>query len=170
MGIEGAGGGFACLTRKPAEVGFPILGTYEYDDFGTPSAPRVNLTTDATGSYFQRHGVSPQPIEWGILYDPTANAPVGVESMVGAQILLIYKTLDAGVTECTPGLVCDPNNPMLYSDGVGEWQAAQLSVSFASGDDAGMMYILGERLKACDSPGNDGQKCQYRPGIKEYQP
>jgi hypothetical protein len=57
-----------CLVR---EVGYPIVGRYEYEGNGEPI---VVLNADGTG-LFQRHGVAPIPIEWGIQAD-AAGAPM----------------------------------------------------------------------------------------------
>lgn len=152
-GIKYAEEGFACLTRDPAVAGFPILGTYQYDDFGTFGPPIVELATSS--GKFQKHGVSAQAIEWGILMDPSTNAPVGAQTEFGAKILLFFKLTEPGTTECTPGLICDPNNSMTYTAGVGEWDAADLSISFTDQK----MYVLGEREKACETT------CQQKAGI-----
>lgn len=58
---------------------------------------------------FQKHGVTAQPISWGVLMGQDG-APVGQQSSHGAKLFLFYKLLEAGTAECTPGLVCDPNS------------------------------------------------------------
>lgn len=161
QGVKYAEEGFACLTANPAVVGFPVTGLYQYKATGgSLGAPIVQLDAAAgteplgTGK-FQKHGVSAQSIDWGIMMDPETKVPFGLQTVHGAKILLFYKLKEAGTTECTPDLICDPNNPMTFSDGVGQWDAADLSISF----DMQTMYVLGEREKTCET------ECKQKTGI-----
>jgi hypothetical protein len=160
VGVPYAEKGSVCLTQKEFS-GFPYHGTYWYDDSGTPSEPKVILET--TGSVFQPHGVTPRPIEWGVAVTPDGH-PIGQQSDHGAILYLFYKYTGSGRPACTPGIICDPSNTTEITTGMGEWDAAQLSVSF----DMGEMYIYGERILPCASKGGcqkmTGADAPYWPG------
>jgi hypothetical protein len=144
VGIPDAEDGAVCLTEENIS-GLPFLGTYDYDDFGTRSEPRVVLD-GATNSTFQAHGVTPRPIEWGVAVDQDGKA-IGQTGEGGAIVYLFFKYTQSGTTACTPGVICDPDNPMTVATDLNRWQAAQLSISFPKQE----MYVYGERILSCQN-------------------
>jgi hypothetical protein len=148
VGVPYAEDGYVCLTREPFD-GFPFLGLYEYDDFGTPSEPVVELRPQGQMSYFQAHGVTKRTIEWGVAIDPEGH-PIGQQSTNGAILYLFFQYTGTGMSGvCTPGLVCDPNNVKTVDTEMLKWKAAQLSMF--KDPDTGLlrMAVYGERLLEC---------------------
>ena len=71
---------------------------------------------------------------------------LGARGLLSRGRLSCYDpAFQAGTTECTPGLICDPKDIKTYSDGVNEWDAASLTVRYEDG----VMAIYGERELAC---------------------
>jgi hypothetical protein len=145
VGIPDAEKGQVCLTRTPV-TGFPFLGVYQYDDFGTRGEPVVRLwgEDDPEKSTFQAHGVTEREVNWGIAVHPDGRF-IGPQTEHGAIVFLFYNFKEPGYYKCTPGLICDETNHTAITADVGKWQAAQLSVSF----DMQQMYVYGERILEC---------------------
>jgi hypothetical protein len=150
VGLPYAESGTVCLTQTPL-TGFPFLGRYMYDDFGTPSEPEVFLD-GPSNSTFQSHGVSARPIQWGVAVNEDGKL-VGQSSANGAIVYLFYKFTGPGRETCTPGLICDPEETNPVTSEMNVWQAGQLSVSFTKQE----MYIYGERILPCSTNGG----CSY---------
>lgn len=156
-GVKYAEQGYLCLESRPEVVGQPILGTYEYENAAKYGPPRVVLKRGGTG-FFQKHGVTPQDMTWGIALKQNG-APAGVANENGVQLLFFYQLTSEGETECTPGLICDPANKTIYPrDAPNDWNVANLTIALKSSEPARVqkMWILGEREKACAAGENDG--------------
>jgi len=147
VGIPYAEEGNVCLTRTPFG-GFPFLGKYEYDDFGTPSEPVVELWPEGQASYFQVHGVTKRTIEWGVAIDPEGH-PIGQQTAFGAIVYLFFKYTGTGTPACTPGVICDPGDTRTISTDMGKWDAAQLSMYTDSETGLKRMAVYGERILEC---------------------
>ena len=156
VGIPYAEEGNVCLTRTPFG-GFPFLGKYEYDDFGTPSEPVVELWPEGQTSYFQAHGVTKRTIEWGVAIDPEGH-PVGQQTDFGALVYLFYKYTGTGMP--APARPARSATPMTPEQSAPRWgsgtppscRSPEISTPRCSG-----WLSIGERFLACaDAAGTCG--------------
>jgi hypothetical protein len=141
----------ADLTPVPS-----IHGEYRYDDFGTPSAPIVNLQeSDGTGgaSKWQDHGCQPNDIEWGMEVVPEGPAAIHQEGVGGIKLRVWRKMLRKCHYACTPGLICEPEREgeEIADSVANKWRASDLIIateeSFTTNSLPGRINILGERWK-----------------------
>ena len=82
-------------------------------------------------------------MEWGILFNPDGT-PVGKQNEFGARLYLLYRVLEAGRSECTPGLLCGTVQRE-YADDVNKWDFAMVTMSFVEK----RIWVLGDRERPC---------------------
>lgn len=140
----------ACLAVNQEDIRYPLTGLYQYKDSGKLGAPIIELSSEinqnnfATGR-FQLHGVTPQAMQWGIVVNDDG-VPMGKGNENGAYLYLAYNVLEPGTKECTPGLICNPDDKTTVSSNVeSSWDLAYLSLDFQTKE----ARIYGERIRAC---------------------
>lgn len=145
-----------CLYTPEALGGHNILGTYQYCiDFATDGSctkagtPVIRLEAGG-GGVFQRHGTSPQKMQWAVLGE--GGGPVEIERVdPNFRYVFAWKNLEDAVFDCSPtgsqdpGLVCNPANDGQPTNdpNLNAWQESNFTFKVSSGN----ILLLGERVK-----------------------